>query len=197
MKYYDVKINVTEDADNYIRRIENKYFALICSYCKHVEKFSIDSNITIMHENKRNPNFIYMRRAYNFECSNCGCRNYNKEPFDANIADIIVELNKKGYETLFCCEGHIDDLAKYDYKSKEFIYRDCESIGYISFDTSCSKSIDELCKHPLPKEWYIDRENYQFSIRVKTPQSDMRTRIKSIRKWVNELPNLNEGENDG
>ena len=43
-----------------------------------------------------------------------------KENIDKGMWDILIELNRKGYITIFCCEGHLDEKEKWE--------------GYIAFD---------------------------------------------------------------
>ena len=50
---------------------------------------------------------------------------------DAGIAEIIRELNKKGYKTIFSCQGHFD---KDIYKDKDGDYHSGMSAPYIMFE---------------------------------------------------------------
>ena len=43
-----------------------------------------------------------------------------EDNIDKGMLDILIELNRKGYITIFCCEGHLDDNDKWE--------------GYIAFD---------------------------------------------------------------
>jgi hypothetical protein len=39
-------------------------------------------------------------------CPHCGAKGYLLAPIDENIFDDIQMLNRKGYRTVMCCEGH-------------------------------------------------------------------------------------------
>lgn len=73
-------------------------------------------------------------------------RNRDLEPVDYGVADLMEELNEKGYTTKYCCSGH----AREFYKS-----------GYIYFDQNsiCSEKLQRL-KDILE----IDSEFVKFSI---------------------------------
>lgn len=64
-----------------------------------------------------------------YELSNIKDDNYTIE-IDSGIADIISELNKKGYKTRFCCEGHPDNPHAYIMFDNNVSIRDIKSISY-------------------------------------------------------------------
>lgn len=81
--------------------------------------------------------------------SSRGKRNKYEIELDANIAPAISQLNRKGYKTNFCCEGHFDSTH-----------------AYIGFDPSVvnKDNIQELLSN-LPS-WEIDEDTYRNSIEV-------------------------------
>ena len=42
----------------------------------------------------------------------CTCGFYQKIELDDNIADIVMLLNHKGYQTRFSCEGHTEQVCE-------------------------------------------------------------------------------------
>ena len=62
---------------------------------------------------------------------------------DDDIAESIIELNKKGYETFACCSGH---------NTKDSWY------GYIYFNTRLLK------KYGKPDGWYYEKELFPEAV---------------------------------
>lgn len=50
--------------------------------------------------------------AVGTECQKYLCQGVSI-PLDDDFVSLIQQLNKKGYETIFCCAGHIDNLNVY------------------------------------------------------------------------------------
>ena len=60
-------------------------------------------------------------------CSNCwkqkcNCNKSNYIEIDEGMVDIICKLNKKGYQTLNCCEGHINSCGICTYIQFKTVY---------------------------------------------------------------------------
>ena len=92
---------------------------------------------------------------------------------DGNIAKTISILNKKGYTTKFCCEGH-----------KEYA-------GYIYFSNNVFPYIEKM---NVPDSWYIDTKNLsknKFVIRAKN-NIGINKRINDIENWAENLPNITD-----
>lgn len=79
----------------------------------------------------------------------------------------IVELNKKGYKTQFCCSGH-DLRGLYDQN------------GYILFD----QGIKLLS---APEGWGIEREATRKRICIRSHVDDVGVSIASLNRWVENL----------
>lgn len=118
---------------------------LMCPRCYSLyeTEVCIYKSISINSESKYIIVGNHSEYTYNGMCINCKSP-VQYIPVDYNIGDIISILNKKGYRTKFCCEGHRLD--------------DC---GYILFeDTKYNKNILEYAKM-LPEEFFIDIKEYK------------------------------------
>ena len=85
---------------------------------------------------------------------------------DILIAPLISKMNKKGYKTMFCCQGHLDEFKDEDGE----VYRSCIPL-YIMFEAgdNLDKYIDYLFKLPRQFDVRIDRrmtETYEKEIEV-------------------------------
>ena len=112
---------------------------------------------------------MYLECRYFFEC-------------DDKIVESIIELNRKGYETDFCCEGHLD-------KDKD---------PYISFTRIPSMELYDNVNPPT--NWqYDNRPNNLILRRIFTEEERVifydddliDLAMKELENWVKELPDIN------
>lgn len=106
---------------------------------------------------------------------------------DELIVPAIFELNRKGYRTLYCCSGHIDEPYG----------------GYIKFATSLKSLLNKDAI--IETERLFDLEETGFIIRVKNAKKEFLSEvsiedsmkiiyafINDLNKWAASLPNLKE-----
>jgi hypothetical protein len=95
------------------------------------------------------------------------------------MLSIIKKLNKKGYVTTYCCEGHV--------KAERFLYI------YISFLKNYG------FKMPLNARYNIRSRSMYYRLSEKKSLQEKRDYKKMVmqelKEWVNELPNINERRN--
>lgn len=164
-----------DEINNSIIWFEEKYkgkLGLMCPLCYNISIIKIDKKMKIKY-NKNNNN-IRLISFFDGDCK--GCKQhviYTK--IDGNIAKTIKTLNKKGYYTDFCCEGHKG-------------HNSCNA--YINFANSDGyKNIKSI----LPDSWYIDiedlREDNRLIIRAKK-NIPLKKRIKDIQHMAKNLDSL-------
>ena len=87
-------------------------------------------------------------------CNNCK-RQVTFIDIDEGMVDIIQYMNSIGYETVYCCEGHIKDDNNYDYP-------------YLIFDAGWDDKLYFNMIQLLPDSWEIYKtdlnrpNNYRF-----------------------------------
>ena len=106
---------------------------------------------------------------------------------DELIADAIIKLNDKGYDTLYCCSGHVDEILPAPYIM----------FGY---EASIAFSITGIT---TPNNWKYDCEKYSNNIplrlRMYRPITDeeyeifgvegiIKIAMKELNNWVDSLP---------
>lgn len=135
------------------------------------------------------------------------------ETIDSNMRDIILELNRKGYETMFSCGGHLG----VEYTEIYVVIKRNPTLDIIleSIDTSIFSCLPEgfiveiqdgddtyntLKKFANP-EWVEQFEPdffHRFTIRTSSEVSEMMfnnqevidTKIKDLRDFIKILPSL-------
>lgn len=143
-------------------------------YCVHVEFDDMieADNVNLFHT----PSFIGV-------CKNCGEEN-KFITLDYGIAYQISNLNKKGYKTKFCCEGHMYDDENVTYEKDK-----STADGYIYFET---KDILKYT-HTLPLEWSLDlqwlKENKTM---IRMNYENKIEGLRSIEEWIYTLPEINK-----
>ena len=113
---------------------------------------------------------FYLNINLTFMCPFCENRVVGIE-LDPNIAEDISILNKKGYTTKYCCEGHISD---HQYITSPYIY-----FNNMHYD---------IAKN-LPKTWCVDNDYDGFIIRgdISNPKKKI---LEDLHKMVEKLPEV-------
>ena len=146
--------------------VEGKKVKLICPNCYKVFE-SADRDLNI--------DKLVIIMAVCPECDTV-LKVLSYDAIDAGIAKTIALLNKKGYPTKFCCEGHDGNLA--------------DKGAYIYFKRLKDEKV--LRTNPLPDSWTKDRGrkrkifgHRKFIIRS---DYDIESRLEDIYKWAESLP---------
>ena len=127
----------------------------------------------------------------------CTCKHCNNKvsliELDEGIVDMISNLNKKGYDTIFSCEGHIINEENYD-------------LAYVIFEVPDIADdiffINRIYKNFPSHAWIINRsfrrlENksvVEIYMRDSYAKEDKK-RLEALRflnEFVNVIPNINE-----
>ena len=115
---------------------------------------------------------VWVSSYVGYTCKKCKNEIYETIELDPNIASMISKLNKKGYTTAFCCEGHTS--IKYE-----------NTDAYIMFNAL------KMDPNNIPKYWYVDYEyDNGFTIRCDNTKYSKTKYLKSLDEWVDSLPEL-------
>ena len=176
---------------DYPKHISYKgYMGAYCNNCYTPVVFDYD--ISIDSKSEIHGNIMYNTSIDDIKevvvtCPKCNCE-YEAIGIDPNIVDTIALLNKKGYTTLYSCEGN-----RISFKD---INPDSLCNAYISFKDN---HMDVLSDNPLPYNWNVDLSLNEFVIRSNIPdgmpveeycsEEVLKERMDSIYKWAESLPN--------
>ena len=96
---------------------------------------------------------------------------------DDKIAESIIKLNNKGYETAMCCSGHPDEkeITPYVMFTRFVSY----GIEYIPFGWNA----DERFKELVIRRFFTDEEKEIF-----TKEQLINIAAKELDNWVDSLP---------
>lgn len=132
------------------------------------------------------------------------------EKIDENIREIIIELNNKGYKTVFCCGGHNDELYTEIYiviKRNEHVDNVINNIEppdgfYIKIEDGQEVYSNLMDTLEDGDDWlYKYNPEFFHRILIKTTpdicfkmrhnQEYIDLKILELQEWVNNLPDLN------
>ena len=144
------------------------HISCMCPKCFNVYDIKINYELYTL---SKTDDHICISLKVNGICKECNTYT-NMIILDGNIAKTISILNKKGYTTRFCCEGH-----------KE--YTDC----YIYFSNNVYQYIEKM---NIPDSWYIDEEDYHNNMCIIRSKENIgiNKRINDIENWAENLPDI-------
>lgn len=191
-RFYTHTNRTTKDISKYYsyRTRRSGYIGLMCPHCydftirktklnllSEVESFDdadIISDVVEYPELVVYPKVDYILN----QCEVCGERDVHLIEIDPNIVEAISILNKKGYKTRFCCEGHGDE----------------NTLGYILFDNF--DILDYI--HTLPLTWNFDTygwTHYKKWCKIDSFAFNYPESLIDILKWAKSLPRKNKSRN--
>lgn len=122
----------------------------------------------------------------------CECDYEEYIELDEMIAEIIIEMNLKGYPTFFSCEGHIKkDDGNLDSKVFDMYLLCKDRFDVLPEGFSYPRGKDKKDFH---RSLLYKYKNGKMYVRINGKyvlhdlESDKLEHIKKLRKWVNELP---------
>lgn len=149
--YHDVFIKrkfSNEANDSFKKRTHNSMakgtIAVMCPKCYNNTKHMVsqDSSIIVLSNTYNDCVSPFTKIEYKINnCKKCSAEDVIGIESDPNIADAISILNKKGYYTKYCCEGHSDRDSPYIY------FSDLNILDVI---------------HRLPLTWNIDYDRLRY-----------------------------------
>ena len=149
---------------SWLKIFKSGTIAYMCPHCYNIIYMNGKTYSSI---SSSNIDDFYLNINLTFMCPFCENRVVGIE-LDPNIAEDISILNKKGYTTKYCCEGHISD---HQYISAPYIY--------------FNNTHDDITKN-LPKTWNVDTEYDHFVIRGDINNSKKKI-LEDLHKMVEEL----------
>ena len=162
-----------ENEDGYIDKYDG-YGGFICKKCGYI------TIRKIYYEYKSDNDIFAENILVSVKCDKCGHEDMyeiTNDMIDPNMCYAIYHLNRKGYPTKYCCEGHpYGQYIQFSY------YQQNEIVKY----------------YPLPYPWYVDTSIYspddftfkKFIIRCSMYNDSIskQTIIDVLNEWVDKLP---------
>ena len=90
-----------------------------------------------------------------------------EENIDKGMLDILIELNRKGYMTIFCCEGHLDDKNNWE--------------GYLAFDKTY-----KFIEYPVGFYKFNNHRRYFYWRGI--GEESRQEYLDGLLKWARTLP---------
>lgn len=162
-----------------VKKCHKRYIgklALMCPHCYEICMIDMDRKLKY---NVKDDCKITTFTKFFGKCKHCH-KFADYIEIDGNIAKTIKILNRKGYFTKFCCEGHDKVKRKNDKVSLAYIYFD-NGLKYLEFIIKV-----------LPDSWYIDQNDIiknKLIIRAKR-DIPLKKRINDIQKMAKKLDDL-------
>ena len=90
-----------------------------------------------------------------------------KDVIDEGMVDILIELNEKGYTTIFCCEGHLNNKERWE--------------GYIAFDRTYNFT-------EYPMGFYKFNNHRRFFYWRGVGEESRQEYLENLLRWARTLP---------
>ena len=181
-----IKVTRKNKENNICRQVRSyhAYNGLMCPACYDYEivKFNYTCNLSIEHKSLTKKDiYSTVNVMIDRKCPNC--KGYFEQIIvDPNIIESISILNKKGFYTEFCCEGHDNEYPP---------------SGYIKFR---SRLILEYLDK-LPSSWYHDiRDNNKYiylynCVVIRSKGENKQQELQDLLEFAKSLPDIkNKGE---
>lgn len=180
--------------------IRRDWFGFFCKKCfaPHIVymNYAISNRLNTTDEETGMPTTtVYCLPHFFFTCPKCGHKNEWEGHLDPNITPMLAKLNRKGYETLFSCEGHMVTESCWHpedntWDTEEQAY----SCPYILFK---NPHLKEVCKYIPPMgNWKLDNDNVMdkdaFCISVDEQYRSKSENMAWLKRWVGCLPFLDD-----
>ena len=180
--------------------------AFMCPYCYNTNYCMISYNINftkviipLSKDNFKSDettrySSIIPQISYGIECEECSGIFSAYDIIDPNIAPIISILNKKGYKTKFCCEGHnTDTYANIENPENKIEYNESEAyIVFINDDYITSKIKSSV----IPDPWFLDLDRFDDgSCCISCNHHDneyLDYRLSTIKAWAESLDDISK-----
>ena len=170
------------DKPNHYYTKYDGYVGFMCPKCFSVNYFEADFTVSGQKStfNRKGIDY-YMFPTFHIKCSRCNEKFITQAWLDPNIAFVIGLLNKKGYETKYCCEGHREDEIFLCDTSRN---KKIKTAPYIMFRKEAT--IDFIkATVLLPSPWFIKGN----SVRCKPKDADKDGNyLEILLNWVVKLP---------